>query len=169
MTIVCDTSPLNYLVLVHSIEVLPTLFSELYTTSEVIGELRHARAPELVRRWAQRLPAWLHVAPADGTATAPARLGAGETSAVFLAKALRARWVLMDDRDGARFAVEQGLRVIGTLAVLEQAACQDLLDLPSVLHRLQATTFRISLPLIRAALERGAARKAGRSSFPGDT
>lgn len=73
MTIVCDTSPLNYLVLVHSIEVLPALFSELYTTSEVIGELRHARAPELVRRWAQGLPGWLHVAQADGTCH-----GAGE-------------------------------------------------------------------------------------------
>lgn len=90
---------------------------------------------------------------------APAKLGAGERNAIALAHEIGARWLLIDERDGSRFALEQGLSVIGTLAVLEQAARRGWVDLADALDRLRGTSFRISLALTRAALERDAARK----------
>lgn len=66
----------------------------------------------------------------------------------------------MDERDGTRFAMRQGLQVVGTLAVLEQAAKRNFLELPAVLDRLQKTTFRVSPQLIDAALKRDAVRRA---------
>jgi predicted nucleic acid-binding protein len=67
--------------------------------------------------------------------------------------------LLIDDRDGTAFAIKHGLSVIGTLAVLEQAASQQLLALPDTVERLRQTSFRISEELIIRLLERDAARK----------
>ena len=39
MTVVADTTPLNYLVLVNAIDVLPAMFGEVLTPQAVIGEL----------------------------------------------------------------------------------------------------------------------------------
>jgi len=159
--VVSDTSPLNYLVLVEAVEVLLELFKEVYVPPDVLRELHDDRTPEPVRRWARAPPSWLKVTrPTSPFAAAP-DLGPGEAQAIALAVELRATFLLMDDRDGARIAAKQGLRVVGTLAVLEQAATRGLLDLPETLDRLQQTTFRISPRLVRAALERDALRKRG--------
>ncbi len=159
MIVVSDTSPINYLLLIGESEVLPRLFGEVYAPPEVIAELCHLRTPEVVRRWAQQPPAWMRVVKAREALECPARLGPGEASAMALAKELNADWLLMDERDGTKFAAAQGLRVLGTLTVLEQAARMDLLQLPEALRKLQNTSFRVSLQLIRAALERDVARR----------
>lgn len=160
MNVVSDTSPLNYLVLIGLPEVLPQLFKEVHTPLEVVAELRHPRTPEIVRQWAGSPPQWLKVTHSAGTVQGSAHFGVGEVAAIALAKQLGAKWLLMDERDGSRFARAQGLRTIGTLAVLEQGARRGLLDLNDALTRLRQTSFRISLPLIRAALERDAAKKS---------
>lgn len=159
MIVVSDTSPLNYLVLIGAIDVLPKFFSNIHIPPEVLHELLHERTPEDVRRWAVSPPKWLQVTSPTTLISVPAKLGAGEASAIALAKELGATRLLIDERDGTRFAIGQGLKVIGTLAVLEQAASDDLLDLPDALGCLQQTTFRISGLLLRAALERDAARR----------
>jgi len=61
MIVVCDTSPLNYLILVGAEGVLPVLFETVIAPPAVIREMRHAKAPEQVRRWAAAPPAWLEV------------------------------------------------------------------------------------------------------------
>ncbi len=50
MIVVSDTSPLNYLILVDCIDVLPELFGQVYAPSLVVIELGHPRSPEPVRR-----------------------------------------------------------------------------------------------------------------------
>ena len=45
MIVVADTSPLNYLVLIDAIDVLPSLFGEVYAPPEVIRELADLLAP----------------------------------------------------------------------------------------------------------------------------
>jgi predicted nucleic acid-binding protein len=55
--VVSNTSPLNYLVLVGSAEVLPQLFRDVYAPPEVIAELLDPRTPEVVRRWAESVTA----------------------------------------------------------------------------------------------------------------
>ena len=160
MIVVSDTSPLNYLVLIGAIDVLPTLFTDVHTPPEVIAELLHPRTPDIVRLWAQSPPAWLHITRATLPPPAHPGLGAGETQAIALAKQLHAAYVLIDERDGTKAALDEGLTVIGTLAVLEQAASLKLLDLPTTLQNLTQTSFRISPALIRAALQRDALRRS---------
>ena len=67
--------------------------------------------------------------------------------------------MLIDERDGRRAARSRDLAVIGTLGVLEEAAVRGLIDLPTALARLQATTFYASAALFEALLARDAARK----------
>jgi len=67
--VVADTGPLNYLGLVGASEVLPTLFNKIVVPEVVRAELRHRRAPEPVRAWSARLPAWIDVLPVSEPAT----------------------------------------------------------------------------------------------------
>lgn len=86
MIVVADTSPLNYLVLVDAIDVLPRLFGQVYTPPEVIRELCDVRAPEPVRDWTQVPPSWLRVISPSKRLASTARLDAGEADAISLAK-----------------------------------------------------------------------------------
>jgi predicted nucleic acid-binding protein len=56
MIVVSDTSPLNYLILIESIQVLPAIFGRVYAPSAVVAELSHPRSPEVVRSWASKPP-----------------------------------------------------------------------------------------------------------------
>jgi len=76
MLVVADTSPLNYLILIDLIDLLPRLYGEIAVPQAVMHEL-------------QQLPADL---------------------------------LLIDDQAGRRAALRAGLRVAGTLAVLERCS-----------------------------------------------
>ena len=66
MIVVSDTSPLNYLVLIGHVDVLPALFERVVTPPAVIAEMLHPGAPTPVREWASTPPQWLEVvAPAS--------------------------------------------------------------------------------------------------------
>ena len=159
MIVVSDTSPLNYLVLIHAVDVLPALFDEIHVPTLVIDELNRSRAPDVVKQWARSLPKWLRVSAPSSNITTSVRLDPGETQAIALAKELHAETVLIDERKGRRVAEEQGLNAVGTLTVLEFAAERKLLDLRPTLDLLRGTTFYITNEYINAALERDAARR----------
>ena len=59
MIVVADTSPLNYLVLIGHIEVLPYFYQRVLIPPFVWEELQDANTPDMVRVWAARPPAWL--------------------------------------------------------------------------------------------------------------
>ena len=61
MTVVSNTTPLNYLILTETVDVLPAIFGRVYVPSAVIDELSHPRSPAVVRAWVSTLPAWLTV------------------------------------------------------------------------------------------------------------
>lgn len=88
-----------------------------------------------------------------------AHLDDGEREAIVLASELQAVALLMDERDGVGAARERGLKVIGTLGVLDLAARRGLVDLPVVFDRLRRTSFRIPQRLMSMMLEQDAARK----------
>src|ERR1700693_3353445 len=104
-----------------------------------------APAPAVVQQWIARAPQWLKIQkssrPIDATTN---RLGQGEREAIALAEELHADAILIDERDGRRLAERRHLTVIGTLQILDTAAESGLIDLPTILGELQATTFRIS-------------------------
>lgn len=160
MIVVSDTSPLNYLVLVGAIDVLPKLFGEVYVPLAVIQELQHPRTPEPVKQWAQSPPEWLRISEPSAAAPSAMGLDPGEAQAIALALEIHADAVLIDETFGRRFAKSQGLATFGTITVLELAAELDLVDLRVAFESLQRTTFHITQDLLDAALERDAARKA---------
>jgi predicted nucleic acid-binding protein len=47
--VVSDTSPLNYLLLIQAIDVLPQLFREVLVPTAVVMELSNSKAPAIVR------------------------------------------------------------------------------------------------------------------------
>jgi predicted nucleic acid-binding protein len=82
-----------------------------------------------------------------------ASLDVGEREAISLAKEIRADALIIDEPDGREAAKRQGLRVIGTLRVLYDAAEAGLCELEQTYDDLQQTTFRAHPQLFRAFLD----------------
>lgn len=143
MLVVADTGPPHYLVLIGAIEVLPILFGRIVLPVTVLDELKHPRTPELVRRWVADPPAWIEFAatPPLGNLLLP-NIGAGESAAISVALLRRADLVLMDDRLGVGATQAAGLRVIGTIGLLDRAARRGLINLRASVARLRSTNFR---------------------------
>jgi predicted nucleic acid-binding protein len=73
---------------------------------------------------------------------------------------LKADWVLLDERKGSRKAESRGLRVAGTLSIIEEAAAKDLLDYVETRDRLVGeTTFYVTDDVLRESEQRFRARK----------
>jgi predicted nucleic acid-binding protein len=161
-SIVADTTPLNYLVLIQAADILPSLYRRVLIPPAVKVELAHENTPAIVRAWISQPPLWLEVVnlkqPVD---SALAHLDEGEREAISLASELQAALLLMDERDGVTIARHRGLKVIGTLATLDLAAVHGLVDLPTMFDRLRATTFRSPLRLMVSMLAQDAERKKG--------
>lgn len=129
MIVVSDTTPLNYLILIEAVQVLPALFGRVYAPTAVMRELSDPRGPQPVRAWASSPPEWLTVRePTQVDETLPKKLHKGEVDAISLARELGADWVLIDERKASRAAESRGLRVAGTLGILEEAGARNLLD-----------------------------------------
>jgi len=160
--VVSDTSPLNYLVLINAVDVLPRIFEKIFVPPSVVSELNRPKTPESVRQWANSPPGWLTIVAPHSRLASTAALGHGEADALSLAKELGISEVLIDERRGRTIAAREGLTPLPTLAVLERAAADNLLDLSAALGRLQQTNSRVPEERIRAALARDAARKRGK-------
>jgi predicted nucleic acid-binding protein len=153
--VVADTGPIHYLVLIGHSEILPALFERVIIPSVVYGELARKEAPDAVHKWIQAPPAWLEVHPAGAVDDASLEsLDDGERAALALAASLVADLVLMDDREGVRAARNRGLRVIGTLRVLDMAARRGLLQLADAFERIKRTNFRYRQEIMDDLLHR---------------
>ena len=142
MLVIADASPLHYLILLESTDILPVLFGRMVIPRAVGAELQHPQAPAAVRVWMASPPAWLNIQDLGIAPDASlSHLDPGEQEAITLAQALRAELLLMDEWEGRREAERRALTVTGILGVLERAAQRELLDLPSTLTRLLATNF----------------------------
>lgn len=158
--VVVDTAPLNDLLQIGAVELLPTLYREALIPEAVRAELSHPQAPDLVRAWISQPPAWLQVVAAKGPISAELLwLDPGEREAIILASELPNALLLMDDRDGVAFARHQQLKIVGTLGVLDLASERGLVQLETMFERLQQTTFRLPLRLMTKMLEQDAARR----------
>jgi len=127
--VVSDTTPLNYFILIGAAQVLPALFGRVFAPTAVMQELSDPRSPQPVRAWASSPPEWLTVQePVQVDETLPKTLHKGEAEAISLARELGADWVLIDERKASREAESRGLRVAGTLGILEEGGVRILLD-----------------------------------------
>lgn len=152
MIVVSDTSPLNYLIQINAIDLLPQIFDRVFVPIQVLTELRHDRTPRKVRNWAISTPNWMEARTPTKVDVIP-RLHPGETEAIALAEELSAP-ILVDDRDAARVARERGLSILGTLAVLVEGADRNLIDFASAIEALRHTSFRIPESLVAEIIRR---------------
>ncbi len=61
MIVIADTGPINYLISIGHVNILPKLYQTVLIPFAVRDELRDAGAPDLVRRWIDSPPAWLEI------------------------------------------------------------------------------------------------------------
>jgi predicted nucleic acid-binding protein len=157
--VIADTGPINYLVLIGSVDLLPLLFEKVILPSAVQAELTDPDAPPSVRNWISDPPAWLEVRETPSRQFDQASvegLDEGETAVIALAISLDADLLLMDDRKGVIVARGKGLRVTGTLGVLDLAAQRGLVNFAQAANRLRQTTFRIPEALLDSLMEKHA-------------
>jgi predicted nucleic acid-binding protein len=157
--VIADSSPLNYLALIGSVEVLHRLYGVVVVPRQVISELLHVAAPHDVRRWASNLPDWIDVREAVISDDDMPHLDAGERAAIALAQSEPDMLLLIDETAGRIEASRRGIRNTGTLGVLRASALKDYLDLPTALARLLETNFRVSTELVSALLAEDAERR----------
>jgi predicted nucleic acid-binding protein len=160
MIVVADTSPINYLLLLGYIEILPKIYGEVLIPQAVCDELQDSDAPTQVRAWLSPPPAWLKISSAIYQPDPVLDLlDRGERDAILLAESVKADRLIIDDLDGRREAENRKLPVIGTLGILAEAARRNLLDLPEALAALQETNFHAAPALIKLLLANDAARR----------
>ena len=140
--VIADTGPINYLILIGHIDILPALFEKVILPAVVRDELKHRKAPSAVQRWIADPPTWVDVhQTAHVHDPAMETLDAGEEDAITLAGELHADLILMDDRDGVLIARSKGFRVAGTLGILSMAAEHRLINLAEAFERIKRTSF----------------------------
>lgn len=160
MIVVADTSPLNYLVLIGHIEILPYFYQRVLIPPFVWEELQDVGTPDPVRAWAAQPPDWLERhslrTPPDSSLNF---LDRGEREAITLALEVGADRLIADATLAREEAKRRNVSVIGTLGVLRNAARANLLLLPEALSKLQQTSFYVAQELIRSLLEEDALRQ----------
>jgi|SRR5579864_889486 len=153
MVVVADTSPINYLVLIKQIDLLTRLYNRILIPPGVLAELKHPFAPKPVRDWARDTPKWMEVlSPSEGL-TLP-QLDLGEAEAIALATEMHADVLLIDEQSGRQEAARRGLRVAGTLSVLDEADQAGLVSFEEAVVELQKTSFRVSQAVIYEIMQK---------------
>jgi predicted nucleic acid-binding protein len=157
--VIADTGPVNYLILIGCIQLLPRLFEKVMLPGAVCRELSNPGAPQEVRNWIAKPPCWLEIREPDPIGLAAVSgLDEGESAAIALASVLNADLLLIDDREGVQAARAIGLEVTGTLGVLDIAADRGLVDFSQVVRQLERTNFRRPRALLDALPKKHARR-----------
>src|SRR2546426_683629 len=126
MTVVVDdTSPLNYLVLIEAIDLLPRLYRRVLIPQEVFQKLREPGAPPPVSAWIDEPPDWLEVRLAPWVVD-PAldALDPGERAAILLAQQESDVLLLMDDASGRLVAIATGSAKHGDSRRAARGSCR---------------------------------------------
>lgn len=154
--VLTDASPLIGLARVGGLPWLRSLFGVVSLPAEVRDEvLRNQGFPEEEKIAAEIDAGWLHVCdPAPSSPVLP-ELDEGEAACIRLALAHRhPALLLMDERAGRAVAMEHGLAVAGTAAIIGMAQSRGLIpSARDVFARLHASDFRISANVIATVLE----------------
>lgn len=161
MLVVADTSPLNYLVWIGHVALLPQLYDRVLVPSDVHRELLDGGAPAATREWASQLPSWAEIVEPQQHLLEDADwkdLGAGERAALAVAAARQPVFLLIDEWAARTLAQGRGFLVTGTLGVLDLAARRNLVCLADAIAKLRRTSFRYPKRLVDELLAEHARR-----------
>lgn len=156
--VLTDASPLIGLARVNGLAWLGELFSQVIMPAEVRQEVLagHGAPGEeaiLAAEAAGILRAWPGLAPPVPDLP---DLDEGESACIRIAlTAAMPALIIMDERAGRAVAIEQGLHVVGTAAVIGMAKTKGLIPSASeVFGQLHKSDFRISQQVIQTVLHR---------------
>jgi len=155
MLVISDASPLNVLIRIHLVDLLPKLYDTIVIPPEVASELNDVGAPDIIREFMSRPPFWLSIQAPKSIIDLPS-IGSGERAAISLAWERKADLLLIDDKRGRHAAQRLNLRIVGTIGLLETAAAEGLIDLRAAFGAIRSTDFSASDQLLEAALKRHA-------------
>lgn len=154
--VLTDASPLIVLSRVGGLSWLPALFGRVHVPlpvrREVLPDRNKAGEDQLRAAFTSKAFVMLK---RDWKSPPFPFLGEGEAACIRAALHLRGQsLLLMDDRAGRATAVEHGLRVAGTAAIVAMAKRRKLIaSATAVFEKLLQLEFRLSANVIRAALE----------------
>jgi len=154
MIVIADTSPINYLILIDLIHILPDLFGRILIPPAVLQELQSPPAPEVVRQWLTNRPDWLLVQTVQQEDLTLVNLDEGEREVITLARELSADLLILDESRGRYAALSRGFNITGTVGLLDQAGARGLVNVPTAIARLRQTSFRLSPRLLNTWLDR---------------
>jgi predicted nucleic acid-binding protein len=164
MIVIADTTPINYLVLIGEIDLLPALFGQVSIPEAVFQELQAAATPLMVQKWITNPPSWLEIKNVTGAPDASlSHLDEGEREAIQLAEELGADLLLVDEKAARKEATKRHLATSGTLGVLDRAADKRLIDFAQAFQRLKQTSFYVTAVVEQFFLSRDAQRKSSGS------
>ena len=154
MTVIADTSPLQYAVEIDVAHTLFLLYGRIVVPEAVSSEMRHPGAPMLLRRWVEDSHHKIEVqsvqVPDDPRL---AMLDLGEREAIVLAQLTAGSLLIIDDGEGREEARRRGLRITGLLGVIRDAGLRGFLDFDDAMQKLRNTDFRLS-PEVEALVRR---------------
>lgn len=155
--VLTDASPLIGLARVEGLPWLRALFGEVCMPVEVRDEVLARKDFRDAAAISSAMDSgWLSVCTPTPEFPALPDLDEGEAACIRIALAHGGQaLLLMDERAGRAVAVEHGLRVAGTAAVIGMAKSRGLIASAKVVFsRLHASDFRISAEVIQTVLER---------------
>ena len=154
MIVVSDTSPICYLLLINQIEILQVLYNVVTIPQTVADELSASESPPLVKNWITQRPNWLQIQAIETIQSIELeKLDPGEREAILLAEQLKADLVILDDKAARGIALKRGLRIIGLLGILKDAARAGLLDLERTFEQLREIGFWVAPSLLEQLLK----------------
>lgn len=157
MIVVSNASPLIILAKIKRFELPKQLFGEISISHEVFTEVV-SQGSGLSGSDETRQADWIHVAHlADTTLLTVWRgaypLGLGELSTILLAKELSAKLALIDERRARLLAADEGIRVLGSVGLLELGYRQgNIDDLRRVYQELITQGMHIDLRVLNHSL-----------------
>ncbi|NET62811.1 MAG: DUF3368 domain-containing protein, partial [Symploca sp. SIO2E6] len=135
------------------IEILPALYTSIIIPQAVADELSASESPYVVQSWISQPPHWLEIQIIELTQDIELEtLDLGEREAILLAERMEANLVILDDKAARRIATKRGLKIIGILGIIKDAARAQLLDVEVTFEQLQTAGFWVAPSLIKRLL-----------------
>lgn len=146
MIVIADTTPINYLILIDQVHILPELYGRVVIPQAVFEELSANAAPLEVKKWLANFPEWIEIGivSSEIDAELAEMLDQGESEAIRLAEELDADLLIIDDKVGREIAARRGLQIVGTVGVLALASQKNLINVEEIIQKLEKTNFYIS-------------------------
>jgi len=152
--VISDSSPLIALSIIDKLDILAKLFKKIYVPDAVFQEVVRTDKP-----FAKELEIFLcgrtkNVLNKMAVKILSADIGAGEAEAIVLALEHQPSIVLIDDLKARKFAVMNGLKIIGSMGILLKAKNEGLINaIKPLISKLLNNDIRISNTIIEITLQ----------------